>query len=202
MLPLSCDANVLCVQDADIPVEKIKESGANLLVLNKKVGVAVVFNEVQDILSAHLNFTRSSEILLDTLIHGKGVQHVVEIGCEILGNPVIVGDPGGKLIAQAKGLLKDEPYWNKHLQKGYLSYEFIHRSNFKAVHEKVNKSASPVLLKRALNLKRNSIMGKIKVDNIIVANLTVIEYERPFKKKDMELIALLCDVISLHFYAM
>lgn len=194
-LPLPSHAIILCTADND--AEPLKEINFNLVLIKEQIEISRIFNEIHDILTAHFHFIQGSEILLDTLIHGKGIQHIIDIGSQILGNPITVGDPGVKLIAHSSNcFLPGEDEWNEHLKDGYMPVDIISSPEFLKVHEQVNRSSVPVLLHKAFNLKQDSIAGKIMINNSAVAYLSVHLYNRPFQKTDIEFVALLCDVIS------
>lgn len=193
-LPLPCHAKVLCT--ADDAVIALEDMNFNLVLINERIEVSRIFNEIHDIMAAHYHFIQGSEILLDTLIHGKGIQHIIDIGSQILGNPITVGDPASKLIAHSYCFLPGEDEWNEHLKNGYMPVSVISSPEFLKMHEQVNRSSVPVLLNKAFNLKRDSITGKVMINNSVVAYLSVHLYNRPFQKKDIEFVALLCDVIS------
>ncbi|MCR4434975.1 MAG: helix-turn-helix domain-containing protein [Clostridiales bacterium] len=193
-LSLNIRANILCIPDMDVPPECKKSPGLNLMVLAKDVDMLEIFNEIQDILSACLNFTSNSEKLLDTLMHGKGIQHIIDIGYELLGNPIIFGDSSGKLIAHTKYAGTIEPYWDEFVNNGQFSDEAVASLEFRTSLEKTIKNNSPVLIKGVQ--KYNKISGKVTIDNVIEGYLTVVEAENPFKEGDRELVALLCDVIG------
>ncbi|MCR4434925.1 MAG: helix-turn-helix domain-containing protein [Eubacteriales bacterium] len=197
-LPPSSCVNILCVPDVDIPPEYTGNSNMNLMVLDKKADVFMVFNEIQDVLTAELNLARSSKRLLDTLMDGKGIQHIIDVAYEILGNPICFGDPSGRLITH-KGLVEAiEPIWDEQIKTGRFSPNTVRSSEYQESVAKINKSSSPVWLKGMS--KYLKIASKVAIGNITVGYLTVIEYEKPFKESDLELVALLCDVISSEMY--
>ncbi|MCR4434927.1 MAG: helix-turn-helix domain-containing protein [Clostridiales bacterium] len=193
-LPPSSCVNILCVPDVDIPPEYTGNSNMNLMVLDKKADVFMVFNEIQDVLTAELNLARSSKRLLDTLMDGKGIQHIIDVAYEILGNPICFGDPSTRLIAH-KGLVEAiEPIWDEQIRTGKFSLDTVRSLEYKYSFAMVNKSKLPFFVKGGQ--RPSKISAKVVIGNITVGYLTVIEYENPFKESDLELVALLCDVIS------
>ncbi|MCR4434974.1 MAG: helix-turn-helix domain-containing protein [Clostridiales bacterium] len=195
LLPLKGHANLLCISDADIFPEYKENPKLNLVVLPKTADIFQVFSEVQDIISTYQKFAQSSEKLLDTLIHGKGVQHIIDIGYELLGNPISFGDLSTKIIAYPKYTGPINSIWDEHIRNGYLTYDAMCSPEFKNMMKLVNRSKSPVLLKDAG--KYDCISGKVTIDGIIVGYITVMGSEKPLKTSDIELVALLCEVISL-----
>jgi sugar diacid utilization regulator len=144
-----------------------------------------------------MEITQASRLMLEALIERKGVQHILEQGYKMLGNPIGVGDPSTKLVAHYKCIFNDQPVWNKQIEQGFFSREITGSPSFFELNEKVMKSALPVMVEGAYTLPFRTITGKIKADNTILAFLSVFEYEQPFGEKDIELTALLCDAVSL-----
>ncbi len=168
----------------------------NWILINSRNDVYKLFNIVQDILASNLRQAQSAELLLDALIHRRGIQQILEAGYDVLRNPIGIGDPSTKLVAHFRCIFPNEPVWNKQIEQGYFSHEITNTQSFFDLNSKIFESNLPVYISNAYGLSFNSITGKIKVDNSIAAFLTVFEYEQPFRDGDIELVALLCDVVS------
>jgi len=186
-------ANFLCVPDILISTQIIQKSNINLIMLDEDCDIFSLFNEVQDILNICINFIRSSKKLMDALLKGKGIQHIIDTAYGIIGNPIAFGDPSGRLIAQAKLQESIEPIWDEHLRYGKFSDSTINSREFKSSLERINKSDSPVHIR---TYKYSKIAGKVKIDDKTIGYLTVIEFGKLFTEGDIDLVSLLCDVIS------
>lgn len=141
-----------------------------------------------------VEFLLYKEELLDALIHGKGIQHIINIGFKLLGNPIVFNDTSSKIIANSS---YDKPvghYWDEHIKKGYFSNNAMYTAKFKKISEKVDRSSSPIMIKGMDD--NNMITGKVIIDNIVIGYIIVTDAERPFKDGDIELVSLLCDVIE------
>lgn len=194
-IPPNGPINILCIASSSLLSKYKKNSNLNLIILNSNVDIFTIFNEVQEILINHQQFAINSAKLLDSLISGKGIEHIVDAGCEILGNPICILDLSFKLIASSKSIEVNDPIWIELLTKGYCSYEFVPMSNIQKFIEVVHKSKSPIFMgKDKFRIPR--IISNIKIDNKVVGYLTALECEKPFTRNDIELIFLLCKVIS------
>jgi Regulator of polyketide synthase expression len=141
-----------------------------------------------------VEFLLYKEELLDALIYGKGIQHIINIGFKLLGNPIVFNDTSSKIIANSS---YDKPvghYWDEHMKKGYFSNDAMYTAKFKKISEKVDRSSSPIMLKGMDD--NNMITGKVIIDNIVIGYMIVTDAERPFKDTDIELVSLLCNVIE------
>lgn len=141
-----------------------------------------------------IEFLLYKEELLDALIHEKGIQHIIDIGSKLLGNPIVFNDTSSKIIANSS---YDKPighYWDEHIKKGYFSNDAMYTAKFKRLSEKVDRSSSPIMLKGMDD--NNMIMEKVIIDNIVIGYIVVTDAEKYFKDEDIELVSLLCDVIE------
>lgn len=194
-IPPSAAINILCIGNGNLQAKYKKNSMINLIILNNDIDIFTIFNEMQEILISHQQFAANSAKLLDSLISGKGIEHIVNVGCEILGNPICILDLSFKLIASSKNIEVDDPIWIELLTKGYCSYEFVPMANIQKFIEVVHKSSSPIFMgKDKFRIPR--IISNIKVANKIVGYITSLECEKPFTRSDIDLIFLLCKVVS------
>lgn len=194
-LPQDNPINILCIANSSLPSKYKKNPILNLIVLNNNVDIVSVFNEVQEILANQQQLAINSAKLLDSLVSGKGIGHIVNVGSELLGNPICIIDLSFKLLATSKNVKVDDPIWIELLTKGYCSYDFVSMPNVQKFIELAHKSSSPVFMSKD-KLRIPRITSNIKVDNKVVGYLTALECEKPFSEDDLELIFLLCKVLS------
>ncbi|MCH5138239.1 helix-turn-helix domain-containing protein, partial [Clostridiaceae bacterium UIB06] len=135
------------------------------------------------------------EELLDAVIHEKGIQHIINIGFKLLENPILFNDTSSKIIANSNYNKSIGHYWDEHIKKRYFSNEAMYTAKFKKICEKVDRSNSPIMLKGMDD--NNMIMGKIIIDYVVIGYISVTDAQRPFKNKDTEFVALLCDIIEM-----
>lgn len=194
-IPPNGPINILCITNSSLLSKYKKNSMLNLIILNNNMDIFTVFNEIQELLITNQQFAINSAKLLNSLISGKGIDHIVNVGCEILGNPICILDLSFKLIASSKNIVVDDPIWIELLTKGYCSYEFVPMASIQKFIEVVHKSKTPVFMgKDKFRIPR--IISNIKVDNKVVGYITALECEKPFTRSDIELIFLLCKVVS------
>ncbi|MHC6179925.1 PucR family transcriptional regulator [Clostridium sp. JNZ X4-2] len=187
--------NILYITNKSFTFKYKKNPMLNLIVLDNKIDIFKIFNEIQEIIIKYQQFDINSSKLLNALISGKGIEHIVNVGYEILGNPICILDLSFKLIASSKDVKVDDPIWVELLTKGYCSYDFVPKDNIKKFIETVHKSSSPIFMnKEKFRIPR--IISNIKINNTVIGYLTSLECEKPFSRDDMDLIILLCRIIS------
>ncbi len=187
--------NVLCIEDTVFSEALIQKNNINLLLLNGKAELEEVFNTIQDIFISSQEMLGNAPRFLDSLVHGRGLQHIIDIGYELLKNPIVLFDTKSNLIAHSANIETDDPLNSELLKNGRLSTETI---NFiwATDHQKsLNNKRYPYYFKSE-KLKYNRIVGNIYKDKKKVALMVVWENERPFNEKDLDLVAQLCEIIS------
>lgn len=104
----------------------INLSQNNIIVIKRYTNdIFEIFNYIKKIFINNLQVVNSSAILLNSLIEGKDLNYIVELAAKIVDNPIVLIDPSYKVLsASSKHDIKD-PLWEKYIQMGYCSYEFI-----------------------------------------------------------------------------
>ncbi|MCR4435241.1 MAG: helix-turn-helix domain-containing protein [Clostridiales bacterium] len=194
LAPFQFHANILCISDCDIPEDCKQDPKLNLVVLEGKADLREIFNKIMDLLWADQKLAQGSKKLLDALFHGEGISRIIDIGCELLGNPIFLGDSSSKIIVYPKHASIEGTLLDEHLKKGYLSYDTLHSPEYKNMSEKVSRSKSPVLFKGVG--KYDHITAKVTIDNTVVGYLLVFGVQKKLDHQDIDLMALLSDVIA------
>jgi sugar diacid utilization regulator len=189
------NANFLCLIDKNLPQRNKKSIGSNLITVDCKVDLALIFNTVQDILAERRNLVYGYEKLLRSLIRAKGIQEIIDTAFELIGNPIIVLSNNYEILAYTRNVEINDPVWNHTVTVGKTPESFIDSIKTGRIIEKVYKSKSAVLVQSSSSRCRD-IMGKVEIDGKIVAHIGIGEYLAPFKENDLELATLLCSVLS------
>ena len=206
--------NILCIADKSIAKKYTQMTNLNLLILRKSVDLTSLLIEILDYFTKEQASTQNLTKLLDAFTHVKDIQHVVDIGYEVIGNPIFLIDTSFKLLAYTKHAEIDDFLWNELIQNGYFRSDSIFNFRLEKSIEKVMKSTSPVLFPaskpttiyktQAANVtyssiqphERTRILSNVIIDNNIVACLCVIEYFENLKNDDIELVEILCKAVS------
>lgn len=187
--------NILCLKSTTFQYKVSKNSILNLIFLNSNMPLFKAFNGIQNIIIKYQEFSIASVKLFNALISGRGLNYVVNTGCEILGNPICILDLSFKLIAYSKDIKVDDPVWIELLTKGYCSYNFVPKSNVRNFIDVVHKSSSPIFIgKDKFRVPR--IISNIKINDKVVGYIAALECEKPFTRNDIEFIFLLCKVVA------
>ncbi|SCP98215.1 PucR C-terminal helix-turn-helix domain-containing protein [Anaerobium acetethylicum] len=190
------EAGLICIDDVPLPQAVRENPSLNLMLVDAEVPLYDLFNMVQDILLDSSYFIQSSAALLNSIIRGKGLQYIIEIGSELLGNPVMLGDSNHRVLAYSKCDDVTDGAWTELRDTGYSTYEYTVKYDFKRYIENSVKSRKPVIgdLGKVSRIRR--IFSTVVVDGAVVGHLAVLEHNKPFTEKDLEITTFICDVLA------
>ena len=58
-----------------------------------------------------MDFPEKQAIILNALIERRGLQHIVNVASEVMGNPVFVYDISWRILARSNSRAEDEKTW-------------------------------------------------------------------------------------------
>lgn len=174
---------------------KSKYANLNLILIPNKIELPSIFNRIQKVFLNQQQIKLKHEELIDSFIHGKGLQDIICTGYKLLKNPIILIDASSKVLAYSGGVNVKDIFWNDLVLNGSFSYESVAMIEAKRVNYIVNSNADPVYIgKETFSVAR--LISKIVIDNKIAGSVAILEYEKSFSDNDIILFKLLCDIIS------
>lgn len=169
---------------------------AHVIILTSPCQPDEVFHEVEQILLHEIRLSYCAVRFLEILSDEGGLQNLVDEAYQILKNPIYIFDAGLKLTAASWDAPGDK-HSERILSDKCLSEEDLNYINFERIHEKVRKSAVPVLVK-------NKYYGPERLVTMInksgkdVGFIVVVAQEHPFEDITFEIVALLRDAVAQH----
>lgn len=193
---LPCECNLVCLEEEEEPMNFTPPSTINLALIASAASLEDLLNEVQDILLDSSYFIRSSASLLNSIIQGRGLHYIMEIGSELLGNPIMLGDSRHRILAYSKCDDVEDAAWTEVRDTGYCTFEYTLKYDFKKLIEMSAISKLPVIGDLGPTCRTKRIFAKVVVDNKIVGHLAVLEHRKPFTSRDIEVVSFICDLLS------
>ena len=188
--------NLICILDVPIPDKLRSNTNVNIVLLNKSVDIANILNKIFGLLSEEdLRLNNCMIRLFDSLSKGNGLQSIVDIGYEMLGNPLHVIDLSWKHLASSKDPVTDDIVWQEFITTGYQSVTSVSHylnSNFTF---KLLNSPEPYFWKDNY-AKYSRLMSRITIGNKPIAVVGALDQKRPFKESDRKLLTIICDALS------
>ena len=136
-----------------------------------------------------------SSRFLQALIDNRDVQEIIDIGFELLGNPILVIDNNYKVVAYTHNISVEDPNWYRAEKNDYIAVDVI-MSNDKFT--QARKSGHPIRYKEK-NLNFEAIYATILIDNKLAVYLVAPDHLKKFGDDDLEIVELIKNVLTLHF---
>ncbi|KPU44407.1 hypothetical protein OXPF_20260 [Oxobacter pfennigii] len=137
--------------------------------------------------------------LFQALSQGTGLQKIIEIGCEMLDNPLVLVDTSSRSMVISHNNIIGDRIWDEYAKNGFPSKETLkgrrNYKSFKKLPPKNQNILSPTFWNDPL-AKYPRILGPVTVNETLVAHVVVVEAERSFESTDLELVEVLCNTIS------
>lgn len=135
--------------------------------------------------------------LVKTLSKESGLQALVDLGYEILGNPFTITDFSVKVLASTgETKVTDDPVWNElKINNNFIfqTYSYYVRNS---LFNEIARNDAPFYWSDPY-CKYPRLIGKIRINNKDVAVMVACAHNRDFKESDEELVSLLCDAFSI-----
>ncbi|WP_202710422.1 PucR family transcriptional regulator [Sporosalibacterium faouarense] len=197
MLPIKMDTfkniGLILINDCDFFPSQIH---GDIALFPCNTDMFKLFNDVLNIFYSKQKLLDSSASLLNSLIKGKGLNYIVQVGSEILGNPVFLVDASSKLLASSAITDIDDMFWKDLASFGYGNDENLEPYVHEGFVDKIHQNTLPILIEPRFphNLKR--IVGKIELNDKTIGYIGVLENNQKFKEEDITITGLLCDVVA------
>ncbi|OAA91149.1 PucR family transcriptional regulator [Clostridium coskatii] len=187
--------NLLLLTNKDVPNYLKDNPMVNYIAINQDISKTKIFNELQDLFFHNEYKTNCAEKLFDALNKERDVQQILNICAEILGNPVLLADSFLYLINYS-GFDDsiDEPVWKNYITTGHIPLEYINQQNLNLT---VQNSIAPDIMWNTSTLKHKQIIGRIRLNNTLIAYLKILEYNRKITKSDIMIIPIICNTLAL-----
>lgn len=190
--------NLLMIMDIPEILDTMQSlDSSNIILIDAGCDLIEVFSLVQEVIfQAQKLIERTEEKLLQAVAEDLGLQRIIDIAYESLGNPVSVADEGLKTLGFQQGnALCDDPIWLEMLD-GYISYETM--TNYvipSRNHNEYSKITRPYILEEKTPFNRK-IIGRAVIHGHEVASVAVWEYEKSFRSYDTFLAECLINAVS------
>lgn len=142
------------------------------------------------------SFERKKAKLMVALLSCDGLQHIIDIACEVLGNPMFVSDMGYNVLAFNKNAEVGDPSWPAtKSEEEFAAYQRIKKLNDSGVFERLYASESPCIEHFDYSPTR-WMAHKIAINDKNIGHIAVVETKKAFTQMDFELLQWLCRIVA------
>lgn len=194
--------NLLIINGQHLQIPIKPASNINLILLKQATKIEEVFSKIENaLLQSQKDAFQDSRLvngsveLIRALANNGGIQTLIDIGYQMLGNPFNVLDTSWKCLGSSKSETHDDNIWHELSSIGFLSRETVsYYVNNKFLY-RLLKSRDPFYWNDD-NILYPRIMGRIAVDDKPIGIIGVIGKEKPFFESDFEMVSTLCNALS------
>ncbi len=169
---------------------------ANVILIESSCLIYEVLNIISEMIAHNSEITAKPAAMFNTIIKGRGVQYIIDIASELLENPVLLGDANHRLLAASKFKEVDDAPWMEFRNIGYCTYDYTQRYGFKKWIETSVKTRKAVIGDLGDAFKYQRIFCTVNVEDRVFGHLAVLEYNRPFQEKDLEITEFICQTLA------
>ena len=125
-----------------------------------------------------------------------GLRRILDIGYEMLGNPILVTDKSWKVIAMTQAVnIPDDRDWTEFLESGTLPTDAVAIGIKINLADRIEQSSGPFIWKSD-DMTYPRLFSKVKVHDKSVATLSVIGFQRPVTEDDYPMMEILSNAVA------
>ena len=118
-------ANLICIQDCELPAGLIPSGDVNLYLTPPGTNQFDILNRIADIMIDEATVTAAMRRILDSLYTGEGLQGLVDVACEVFENPLFINDQAYKIIAMSHNTVFKDKKLEEEKELGYSHPENV-----------------------------------------------------------------------------
>lgn len=151
---------------------------------------------IRTIFAQKRSFERKKAKLVVALLSCRGLQHIIDVGYEVLGNPMFVSDMGYNVLAFNQNAEVGDPSWpTAEHEAEFETYERIKKLNDSGVFERLYTSPVPCI--EHFDYSPTLWMAhKIAINEKNIGHIAVVESKKAFDDMDFKLLQLLCSMVA------
>lgn len=153
-----------------------------------------------------LSFLREEQIymqrvdrLTNALLSNNGLQYLLDEACEVFGNPIMVVDSAFRYIAVSTGELEDDSQFantlREEMEHGFVLEEGIQYIRQTGLDRITRERSEPYQMYNEV-LGSRIYVASVRVHNVDVAHLTLVEHSRPFTNVDLRCMVKLLGLVA------
>lgn len=126
----------------------------------------------------------------------NSLQHLLDIGFQMLENPIVITDRSWKAIALTRDIdIQDDIGWNEFKTNGYLSAQTVSNGIRDNLANRIEASTMPFICQGS-DMKYPRMMSRLTLGGKTAATISIIAYCRPFREDDVIMLKLLSDAVT------
>lgn len=189
---------------ADIPFsgQQFSDTKADLILIESASDQTALTLAIEEVFSAQQRLGDCSIRLLQACQQGATIQQLLDLGYQMLDNPLLLVDVSLCFIAHSGGnLIENEPLWEWTLSKGYVNKEYAQSVMQDPDQTEKGANEEVLVIWETGLLNHRQLVGRVLKNGRPLAYLKLLEYNHPITKSDQDLLIMLCNVLALNLAA-
>lgn len=196
-VPPSAPITFLLIKDQDTSAYDSLNTKCNCIYVAPDTDMSILLNAVQDYFDNTMYISECALKIMALNKNTSNVQEVLDLGFELLGNPLLLVDVSLCFIGHAGGNAVDnEPLWEWTLSKGYVTEDYVNSVMMDGLADEGRYPQKPLLIWEKGMLNHDQLVFRILSNNIPLGYLKTLAYNKPISEMDQQLITILGNCLS------
>ncbi|WKY44028.1 helix-turn-helix domain-containing protein [Eubacteriaceae bacterium ES2] len=193
---------LIIIADSDFSDQQFTNADADLILLDPACDQTAITLAIEAEFAAHQRLGDCSIRLLQACQQGATIQQLLDLGYQMLNNPLLLVDVSLCFIAHSGGnLIENEPLWEWTLSKGYVNKEYAQSVMRDPSQEEMADGKEVLVIWETGLLNHRQLVGRVLKNGRPLAYLKLLEYNRPISPNDEDLLIMICNVLALNLTA-
>ena len=170
-LPEKNTINIISLGCSDSLLKHQKKPNCNLIILDANLDRHTIFNEIQDIFTFYQDW---DDELQDSLIRGKGIQHITDTSFKVFENPMYVIDPSFRTLSYTREVSSDaiDALWKSIVVEGHTDIATVNAMKENNALSWLNSCWEPIINTSPIfsspRINANIMKGPEKIGTLII----------------------------------
>ena len=179
--------NFLIIVDINIKYDLFQLKNCNILILeDNKINLYKLLENLQDIINVNADIIASSNSIIDAIIYNY------------LQNPIIISNSANYLCYHdGDNLTNDDTIWDDYIKYNYPDPYYLEKIYYDIKFGQSISSKSDSHIIDYLDIMEHRVLTcPIKINNLNIAYIYVLESNKPFTKEDMRVLNILGKILA------
>ncbi|MDR1070449.1 MAG: helix-turn-helix domain-containing protein [Gracilibacteraceae bacterium] len=189
--------NLICVEDVPLPAAYLR-GGAERNIYLAPAGAARedLLKKVGEIMLDEAVIVSGKRRLFAALHSNRGLQYLIDVASDIFGNPIFVSDTAFQHLAHTRETVFADAAMEEQKELGCIHETIMQALKRSMIFEKAHQSDKTIVDKKP-RTDETWMFRSVRIEGVVVADIAIVDYCRPFKDTDHKLLNHLSEILSI-----
>jgi len=194
--PLGNKNYFIIIENEPLDEKQLREN--NAILVDKEWEPERVVRQIRQLFEDQYRVGDSSIKILKACQKGATIQQLLDLGYQMLCNPLLLVDVSLCFIAHSGGNnIENEPLWEWTLSKGYVNKEYARSVMTDDSQTDMLEGDTVLVIWETGLLNHRQLVGRVLDNNRPLAYLKLLEYHHPISESDEEILIMLCHAVAM-----